>query len=249
LFIKIQFEKSNFTSYVNDKDYLNFIENKTIPEELRFNIFTEEQVKKLDSVLDTNLKTERVNTFCLSKTDLYKNVPYTWLNSSEEEKQKAKDYEEKYDNEGEFLNIYLIKNTDNVYVVDSDILFSLLDSFNIKYKYTVVGTIKDLPSAKYTSELKVIEKLLSLEEKLNIFSKEQQFNTNVGVHISDLGLLNVKEVDVLYDPCTDELQTWLNEGWRILAICPQPDKRRPDYILGRNERLVDRKRREKTCDK
>ena len=25
----------------------------------------------------------------------------------------------------------------------------------------------------------------------------------------------------------------ISEGWRILAICPQPNQRRPDYIMGR----------------
>lgn len=25
----------------------------------------------------------------------------------------------------------------------------------------------------------------------------------------------------------------LNNGWRIIAVCIQPDGRRPDYVLGR----------------
>jgi hypothetical protein len=40
---------------------------------------------------------------------------------------------------------------------------------------------------------------------------------------------------LLEDACTDELQRRIAEGWRILSIQPQPDKRRPDYILGRND--------------
>ena len=55
--------------------------------------------------------------------------------------------------------------------------------------------------------------------------------------------MNVKEVDVLYSPCTDKLQDWLDKGWRILSICPQPDERRPDYIVGRNTPINGRKRR------
>ena len=247
MFIKIQFEKSGFTQYVNKEEYLKFVESKTISEELRFNIFTKEQVDKLNSILDSNLEVEQINIYCLSQSQLYKDAPYIWSNSSEDEKRKVKEYEEKY-NEAEFIDLYLVKDSNSTYVVDSDLLFSIMDSFNIKYKYNVIGVLKDIPSAQHSSETRVLEKLLLLEEKLNQFSMTQQFNTKVGVHISDLGLLNVKEVDVLYDCCTDGLQEWLNEGWRILAICPQPDKRRPDYIMGRNERLVDRKRRAKTCD-
>lgn len=46
-------------------------------------------------------------------------------------------------------------------------------------------------------------------------------------------LMRVKDVTVKYDLCTDALKDFLTEGWMILAICPQPDQRRPDYILGR----------------
>lgn len=38
---------------------------------------------------------------------------------------------------------------------------------------------------------------------------------------------------LLEDACTDQLQGALNSGWRIISACPQPDQRRPDYILGR----------------
>lgn len=32
--------------------------------------------------------------------------------------------------------------------------------------------------------------------------------------------------------CTDNLQNLLNDGWRMIAVCPQ-ESRRPDYVLGR----------------
>ena len=46
-------------------------------------------------------------------------------------------------------------------------------------------------------------------------------------------LLAVDAVKVEKDFCTDALQHELNSGWRILAICVQPDQRRPDYVLGK----------------
>lgn len=61
----------------------------------------------------------------------------------------------------------------------------------------------------------------------------QQFNSKVHVHVPGLGLMLVDQVTVLVDICTDELQSNLDDGWRILAVCPQPNTRRPDYILGR----------------
>lgn len=59
-------------------------------------------------------------------------------------------------------------------------------------------------------------------------------NTKINVAIGGLGLLAINDVKVEYDLCTDVLGQLLKKGWRILAICPQPDQRRPDYVLGRS---------------
>lgn len=66
-------------------------------------------------------------------------------------------------------------------------------------------------------------------------SKDDYFNARVNVHVPGMGLLAINTVKVVEDYCTDALQGWLLEGWRILAVAPQPDQRRPDYILGRYE--------------
>jgi len=66
----------------------------------------------------------------------------------------------------------------------------------------------------------------------------QNFQTGQAVQISipDIGLLHMNDVMVLDDACTDNLQDHLNDGWRILAVCPPNAARRPDYILGRTTR-------------
>lgn len=61
----------------------------------------------------------------------------------------------------------------------------------------------------------------------------QSHDTYIQVSIPDLALLHIREVKVLDDACTDELQSQLKEGWRIIAVCPPNSQRRPDYILGR----------------
>lgn len=58
-------------------------------------------------------------------------------------------------------------------------------------------------------------------------------NNRVEVHVPGAALLAIDEVDVLYDCCTDELARHLGIGWRLVAVCPQPDQRRPDYVIGR----------------
>lgn len=56
---------------------------------------------------------------------------------------------------------------------------------------------------------------------------------SVHVHIPNIGLLMIDEVMVLEDSCTDYLQNKLDDGWRIIAVCPPNGVRRPDYVLGR----------------
>jgi len=62
-------------------------------------------------------------------------------------------------------------------------------------------------------------------------------NNTTHVHIPNIGLLCVDEVTYLEDVCTDQLQSMLDEGWRILAVCPPRMQRRPDYILGRTKEV------------
>lgn len=57
-------------------------------------------------------------------------------------------------------------------------------------------------------------------------------NQKVNVAVPGLGLMMINTVRVVENSCTENLQGYLEQGWRILAICPQPDQRRPDYVLG-----------------
>lgn len=54
----------------------------------------------------------------------------------------------------------------------------------------------------------------------------------VNVTIPNIGLFSVRRVMVLEDMCTDAVQKYLENGWRIVAVCPPNDTRRPTYILG-----------------
>ena len=60
-----------------------------------------------------------------------------------------------------------------------------------------------------------------------------QYNTKCNVHMPGQALSLYNDVLLLEDSCTDVLSEHLSKGWRIVAACPQPDQRRPDYILGR----------------
>jgi len=59
------------------------------------------------------------------------------------------------------------------------------------------------------------------------------YNQKCDVHMPGQALASYNETLLLEDSCTDKLQDSLSVGWRLIAACPQPDNRRPDYILGR----------------
>lgn len=85
----------------------------------------------------------------------------------------------------------------------------------------------------------VVEAVLGMFRQLmargsKVGEQDRALNERVNVHVPGLGLWLVNDVTVLEGGCTDDLQTKLDEGWRILAVCPQPDQRRPDYVLGRH---------------
>lgn len=46
-------------------------------------------------------------------------------------------------------------------------------------------------------------------------------------------LLEIREITYREDYCSEELQELIKEGWKLIAVCPQNNQRRPDYVLGR----------------
>lgn len=60
----------------------------------------------------------------------------------------------------------------------------------------------------------------------------QLADTIFQVSVANVGIMQVQCIDFLEDACTNEVQNWLDKGWRILAVCPPNDTRRPTYIMG-----------------
>lgn len=76
--------------------------------------------------------------------------------------------------------------------------------------------------------------MLRILERFEALSlPDASFNSKCEVHMPGQALSIYNETLLLENRCTDALQESLDSGWRIIAACPQPDARRPDYILGR----------------
>lgn len=63
------------------------------------------------------------------------------------------------------------------------------------------------------------------------------YNEHANAPVPDRGLFQIRQLHLVTDACTDHINRMLEDGWSIVAVCPQP-QRRPDYILGRPD-LVD----------
>lgn len=74
------------------------------------------------------------------------------------------------------------------------------------------------------------------EELIPLHEDKILFNERTNSAVPNQALWSVTDVRVESDLCTDMLQDYLREGWHILAICPQP-QRRPDYVLGKGPEL------------
>lgn len=60
------------------------------------------------------------------------------------------------------------------------------------------------------------------------------FNQKLEVHQPNMPLFTYNDFTYVTDCCTEALmRDYIDKGYRVVAICPQPDQRRPDYILGR----------------
>lgn len=79
---------------------------------------------------------------------------------------------------------------------------------------------------------------LELKASRHDLAKLAQEGAAVQIAVPGFALMAINEVTVLDDCCTDELQSYLNDGWHILAVCPPNAQRRPDYVLGRNNHEV-----------
>lgn len=112
--------------------------------------------------------------------------------------------------------------------VDLDLLMEICGELELKFNVT-----PHKGNVFFTrSRNRGIEKRLDSLE--NSFSKLKD-GSIIQLHVPNFALLTFNRVEAKENCCTEELQGYLTENWRILAVCPPLDQRRPTYILGRYE--------------
>ena len=139
----------------------------------------------------------------------------------------------------------LVRKSEFVMLHSNKEYFADLELFMSKHPDIKIS-IRGLPPTVDRDYSTIVSEIVrvndKLQEALKRFDKNVEFNEKCDVHISNMGILQINEVALLEDGCTDELQEALNKGWRIITAQPQPNQRRADYILGRYNPEMDIKK-------
>jgi hypothetical protein len=85
-----------------------------------------------------------------------------------------------------------------------------------------------VPEIEQVLPYNIIDKITLFEQR-----KTSVVNEKCNVIVNGLGTLSIDTVKIMCDCCTEKLNDELERGWRIVAVCVQPDQRRPDYVLGK----------------
>jgi len=122
-------------------------------------------------------------------------------------------------------------NTNEEYVSDLNVFMAKHPLIEI----VIRGSFENIVNVESEAIRVLREATDKTRDALNEFNRKMELNEKTGGHMSNISLMNIIQTGYLVDCCTEELQDYLNEGWRILAVCPIPSQRRPDYVIGRTD--------------
>lgn len=169
--------------------------------------------------------------FELTKKYSHPDRRYLSSDASEEEKAKDKELENYWENisieDAAKLHPKGIKLERTNAVITSSQFESCFD----------ICKIVNIIDAQIETQLDFID-LDALADRisLSLVSKtgSNLFNNKLNIHQPSSPLMTYNSFTVLTDCCTEHLQNeFINNGYRVVAVCPQPDQRRPDYIVGK----------------
>jgi hypothetical protein len=121
---------------------------------------------------------------------------------------------------------YIVQDEEFLSLVLNHIPYTLLESSTVTVD---VQSNTDKAEDYLNKTMTMMGKYQSQLERM----AENTFNTLCNTHSGGIPLSEYNQTMLCEDICTDLLQNYLKEGWRILSVNVQPDQRRPDYILGK----------------
>ncbi|QOS99967.1 hypothetical protein JNUCC42_04215 [Brevibacterium sp. JNUCC-42] len=150
---------------------------------------------------------------------------YSWKHTYDQEEAEKSEGKKQFVVKSDYVDLSSVKE----YLIEVESFIQKFPTIRIKIRgivQTSNGTVANMLKQMQEVQDKFQKALQSFDEKI-------EFNQKCDVHIGNLGLLNINQLGYAVNKCSKELQEVLNQGWRILAVCPQSNQRRPDYVLGR----------------
>lgn len=212
-------------------------------------------MKKSVKMVRIKLKASFVDNLPQNLLELYKqkSVPYDGTSFENLEKHKCiPDWNAWYEirNDSEKLRLFLLEHTafKEFYMtmsaekyIDFDFenhqhqLHSIHDRFEVDVDYDFsMSDVNEQFESSHALLLKMLDKQSETMSRIGEnMTTGQHFNNKCEAPVPDAFLFKVNQTMLVADACSDYLQQQIKDGWRILTICPQPNQRRPDYILGR----------------
>jgi hypothetical protein len=165
---------------------------------------------------------------CYKKNNGKIDTLYYWQETDDPE--EAKKVDEKGKSKELVYKTDIVQiGSDKEYLCDMDYFLTKHPDIKIK--------LRGMPKSIEQNYNSIVQEIVAIQNKfedaLAKFDKQVQFNELVNVHVGGFALMSVNQVGFGSDMCTERVQDILNNGWRMLAVCVQPDGRRPDYIFGK----------------
>jgi hypothetical protein len=101
------------------------------------------------------------------------------------------------------------------------------------FNYCTIKQVLEFDSQAQVQAIDIKKLADSVSSMLLGKISENMFNQKLEIHQPNMPLFTYNDFKVMYDQCTESLQDEINNGYRVVAVLPQPDQRRPDYVLGR----------------
>lgn len=206
---------------------------------IRITFETQKISKEELNALESTLADEIEYQVCIVEADGKIDTISTWFQTLDPKEA------EKVDKDGKSKELVILSDMVQLgyskeYICDMDLFFTKHPDVKVK--------VRGMPKTVEQNYTHVIQEIMAIQEKfessMKKFDKQIQFNEKVNVHVGGFALMSINQMGFGEDMCTEEVQGILNKGWKILAVCVQPDGRRPDYIFGKynpdlNEDKVD----------
>ena len=207
--------------------------------------FKENLVLTRDEAKELGLKYEECDRVGIRDKRLQSMYSSNFYKDELEEKEED-GYKNYYNDKGKKVSSYDIyvrpKDLDYVEIKKENNLVDLEGfALNCKYPFYIEKCIKsEEPTVQNIQSLlnKIEEKTQQIDKTIDIM-RQQTFNQKCDVHVGGGMIATYNDLMLKEDSCTDVLQAELNNGWRIIAVCVQPNQRRPDYVLGRYNPQID----------